>query len=53
MFVALGFEPEALLHDFVRDEDGHYADLMVLVHPTTAGANDLFLAGIAEALEQR
>lgn len=53
MFVALGFEPEALLHDFVRDEDGNYADLMVLVHPTTAGANDLFLAGIAEALEQR
>jgi ribosomal protein S18 acetylase RimI-like enzyme len=49
MFLGLGFEAEALLQDFVRDEDGEYADLMVLVHPSTAAA-DLAAVGIREDL---
>lgn len=32
MFKDLGFEPEALLADFVRDSAGEYHDLMVLTH---------------------
>ena len=32
MFQDLGFEPEALLLDFVRDGAGEYHDLMLLTH---------------------
>ena len=32
MFQDLGFEPEALLADFVRDGAGEYHDLMLLTH---------------------
>ena len=32
MFQDLGFEPEALLSDFVRDGEGDYHDLMLLTH---------------------
>jgi predicted GNAT family N-acyltransferase len=48
MFLDLGFEAEALLHDFVRDENGCYADLMVLVHPATEAARAIAAAGIDE-----
>lgn len=50
MFLDLGFDAEALLHDFIRDEDGNYADLMVLVHPTVDAAHALAAAGIGEEL---
>ncbi len=36
MFQDLGFEPEALLVDFVRDSDGAFHDLMVLTHRADA-----------------
>jgi L-amino acid N-acyltransferase YncA len=32
MFQDLGFEPEALLPDFVRDGEGNFHDLMLLTH---------------------
>jgi L-amino acid N-acyltransferase YncA len=32
MFQSLGFEPEALLGDFVRDGEGRFRDLMLLTH---------------------
>ena len=32
MFQDLGFEPEALLSDFVRDGNGNFHDLMLLTH---------------------
>lgn len=32
MFQDLGFSPEALLADFVRDGDGNFHDLMLLTH---------------------
>lgn len=32
MFQDIGFEPEALLADFVRDSDGENRDLMLLTH---------------------
>jgi L-amino acid N-acyltransferase YncA len=48
MFLDLGFEVEALLHDFVRDENGSYADLIVLVHPATEAARAIAAAGIDE-----
>ena len=32
MFEDLGFEPEALLGDFVRDSSGEFHDLMLLTH---------------------
>jgi L-amino acid N-acyltransferase YncA len=50
MFMDLGFEPEALMHDFVRDEAGNYADLMILVHPATEAAAFLAAVGIDEDL---
>jgi ribosomal protein S18 acetylase RimI-like enzyme len=33
LFTSLGFEPEALLRDHVRDREGHLRDLMILAHP--------------------
>jgi L-amino acid N-acyltransferase YncA len=32
MFQHMGFEPEALLRDFVRDGEGNFHDLMLLTH---------------------
>ena len=32
MFQDMGFDPEALLPDFVRDSDGVFHDLMILTH---------------------
>jgi len=34
MFQDLGFEPAALLPDFVRDSAGEFHDLMLLTHRT-------------------
>ncbi len=34
MFQDLGFDPEALLPDFVRDSSGEFHDLMLLTHRT-------------------
>jgi L-amino acid N-acyltransferase YncA len=48
MFQDLGFEPEALLRDFVRDGGGEFHDLMLLTHRVADqwGRNQVF--GLSE-----
>jgi ribosomal protein S18 acetylase RimI-like enzyme len=50
MFRALGFEPEALLADHVRDRSGELRDLMVLANDVDSQFASLATAGIAEQL---
>ena len=50
MFRALGFVPEALLADHVRDHAGDLHDLMVLAHSVEAWNASLEVAGIEEGL---
>jgi ribosomal protein S18 acetylase RimI-like enzyme len=46
MFEELGFDPEALLRDFVRDSDGEFHDLMVLTHRVDDQAGIMATAGL-------
>jgi L-amino acid N-acyltransferase YncA len=48
MFRQLGFEPEALLTDHVRDRAGELQDLMVLAHSVQEQWSALIKAGIAD-----
>jgi ribosomal protein S18 acetylase RimI-like enzyme len=50
MFRALGFEPEALLADHVRDRSGELRDLMVLANDVESQFAALTTAGITEQL---
>jgi ribosomal protein S18 acetylase RimI-like enzyme len=50
MFRTLGFEPEALLADHVRDRSGELRDLMVLANDVESQFASLATAGIAEQL---
>jgi L-amino acid N-acyltransferase YncA len=50
MFRRLGFEPEALLTDHVRDRTGELQDLMVLAHSVQEQWSALIKAGIADAV---
>jgi ribosomal protein S18 acetylase RimI-like enzyme len=50
MFRSLGFEPEALLKDHVRDQSGQLRDLMVLAHSVEESWGALAAAGIAEVV---
>lgn len=49
MFRSLGFRPEALLEDFVRDGNGDPHDLMLLTHHAADNWSALAGLGIAEA----
>jgi ribosomal protein S18 acetylase RimI-like enzyme len=49
-FRALGFQPEALLRDHVRDRDGVTHDLMLLVHAADENEALLLAMGLNEAL---
>lgn len=49
MFKGLGFQPEALLADFVRDADGEPHDLMLLTHHAEDNWSALTRIGIAGA----
>ena len=51
MFRALGFVPEALLADHVRDQGGRLHDLMVLAHSVEDAQAALAVAGIQDGLE--
>lgn len=51
MFEAIGFEPEALLRDHVRDKGGELHDLVVLAHLVDGTWSGMATAGIDEALE--
>ena len=48
MFVALGFEPEALLIDHVRDRSGELRDLLVLAHSVADQWASMAAAGIVD-----
>jgi ribosomal protein S18 acetylase RimI-like enzyme len=50
LFRSLGFEPEALLADHVRGQDGEVRDLMILAHSVDASLAGLDSVGIADAL---
>jgi ribosomal protein S18 acetylase RimI-like enzyme len=50
IFRALGFQPEALLRDQVRDHDGVTHDLMLLVHAADENEALLLAIGLDEAL---
>jgi len=50
MFEALGFEPEALLRDHVRDKSGELHDLVVLAHLVEGTWSGMATAGLEDAL---
>ena len=50
MFRSLGFDPEALLTDHVRDRSGALRDLMVLAHSVEEQWSAIVMAGIADEL---
>jgi ribosomal protein S18 acetylase RimI-like enzyme len=46
MFRSLGFDPEALLSDHVRDRSGSLRDLMILAHAVEDQWSSMLVAGI-------
>jgi len=50
MFESLGFEPEALLRDHVRDKTGELHDLVVLAHLVEGTWSGMATAGMEDAL---
>ena len=50
MFPSLGFDPEALLTDQVRDQSGALRDLMILAHSVEEQWSSMAVAGIADEL---
>ena len=50
MFSALGFEPEALLRDHVRDKTGALRDLVVLAHLAEGTWSGMATAGLEDEL---
>ncbi len=51
MFEAIGFEPEALLRDHVRDKNGELRDLVVLAHLVDGTWSGMATAGLEDALD--
>ena len=50
MFEGIGFEPEALLRDHVKDRSGELRDLVVLAHAVDDTWSGMATAGIEDAL---
>jgi len=50
MFRSLGFDPEALLKDHVRDQAGELRDLMILAHAAEESYSAMATAGLAESI---
>ena len=50
MFRSLGFDPEALLTNQVRDRSGALRDLMILAHSVQEQWSSMVVAGIADEL---
>jgi L-amino acid N-acyltransferase YncA len=50
MFGSLGFDPEALLRDHVRDQSGELHDLLVLAHSVEESFRAMSAAGLEDAL---
>ena len=51
MFEDLGFEPEALLRDHVRDRNGELRDLVVLAHLVEGTWSAMATAGMTDAVD--
>lgn len=51
MFQAIGFEPEALLRDHVRDRTGELRDLVVLAHLVEGTWSGMASAGLSDEFE--
>jgi ribosomal protein S18 acetylase RimI-like enzyme len=52
MFQGLGFEPEALLKDHVRDREGQLRDLVMLAHVVEAAWSAMATIGVDEAVSE-
>jgi ribosomal protein S18 acetylase RimI-like enzyme len=50
LFRSLGFDPEALLKDHVRDQAGEVRDLMILSHAVEETYGAMATAGLAESV---
>lgn len=50
MFRSLGFDPEALLTDHVRDRSGSLRDLLILAHAVEDQWSSMLIAGIPDEL---
>jgi ribosomal protein S18 acetylase RimI-like enzyme len=50
MFRSLGFDPEALLADHVRDQAGDLRDLMILSHSVEQSWASMNASGIADSV---
>ena len=50
VFEGLGFKPEALLHDHVKDRDGKKHDIVILSHDVAKFAAQMEAYGVTEAL---
>jgi len=50
MFRSLGFDPEALLEDHVRDQKGDLRDLMLMAHSVEESWASLNASGIADSV---
>jgi ribosomal protein S18 acetylase RimI-like enzyme len=50
MFCSMGFRPEALLEDQIRDSDGELHDLVLLSHDVSQVREDLAAVGVDMAL---
>jgi L-amino acid N-acyltransferase YncA len=50
MFRSHGFDPEALLRDHVRDQNGELRDLMILAHSVEESFSAMTTAGLADSL---
>jgi hypothetical protein len=48
MFRSLGFDPEALLTDHVRDRTGELRDLMILSHSVDEQWASMLTTGVAD-----
>ncbi len=50
MFTSIGFRPEALLADQIRDGDGELRDLVILAHYTEEVAASMDVLGVDDAM---
>ena len=50
LFRRLGFEPEALLRDHIRDRDGRLRDLVLLAHPVEDNWGIMAATGVEAAV---
>lgn len=50
VFRTLGFKPEAVLRDHVKDREGHKHDLVILSHDVAAGQRSKAATGVLDAV---